>query len=107
VDLHLRQQFDVLLGQSGAALIERLVARCGGVGRAIDALRDDPEGDGVWLASFVDAVFADWCLDNADLPSCTVEGSIETALLELAKVAYADLLRAKVLESLARADVYG
>lgn len=120
MDLHLRQQFDVLLAQSGAALVERLVARCGGVGRAIEALRDDPEGDGVWLTRFVDAVFADWCLDNADgacfvlaalrtrdLPSCSVQGSIETALLTLAKVAYADLLRVKVLESMSRADVYG
>jgi hypothetical protein len=106
VDLHLRQQFDVLLGQSGAALIERLVARCGGVGRAIDALRDDPEGDGC-LDNADGACFVLAALRTRDLPSCTVEGSIETALLELAKVAYADLLRAKVLESLARADVYG
>ena len=87
VDLHLRQQFDVLLAQSGAAFVERLVARCGGVAQAIDALRDDPDGDRVWLTRFVDAVFADWCLDNADgacfvlaalrnreIAACTVDG---------------------------------
>jgi hypothetical protein len=119
VDLHQQQQFDLLLAQSGEAFIERIVQRCAGQDNALGALQQDRNADGVWLDDFVDAVFADWCLDNAEgaafvlcalqRRSLTIDaaGTVADVLVRAAKSAYADLLYAKVIESMSRASVYG
>lgn len=122
MDLHQRQQFDVLLGNAGEAFIDRIVQRCAGQDRALALLSQDRNADGVWLDQFVDALFTDSCLDNADGAAWVLaalrtrpatgalvgEGrTIEEALLRWAKAAFADLLHAKVLESMQRASVYG
>jgi hypothetical protein len=119
VDLHQQQQFELLLAQSGEAFIERIVQRCAGQANALAALQADRNAEGVWLDDFVDAVFADWCIDNADGAAfvlCAMQhrslsidagGTIGEVLVAAAKSAYADLLYAKVLESMSRASVYG
>jgi hypothetical protein len=119
VNLHQRQQFELLVAQSGEAFVERIVQRCAGQSDALRALQEDRNGEGVWLDDFVDAVFADWCLDNAEGAAfvlCALErrpltiaaaGTVAEVLVSAAKSAYADLLHAKVLESLSRASVYG
>lgn len=119
MDLHQQQQFDVFLAQSGEAFIERIVQRCAGQDSALRALQDDRNAEGVWLDDFVDAVFADWCLDNAEGAAfvlCALQrrslaidasGTVADVLVRAAKSAYADLLYAKVLESMSRASVYG
>ena len=66
MDLHLRQQFDVLLGTAGESFVERIVQRCAGQANALAALTRDRNAEGVWLDDFVDALFADQCLDNAE-----------------------------------------
>ncbi|MFN8195222.1 MAG: hypothetical protein U0R80_13180 [Nocardioidaceae bacterium] len=129
MDLHLRQQFDTLLGTAGESFIERIVQRCAGQDQALALLTRDRNAEGVWLDEFVDALFADQCLDNAEgsawvltalqqrpiqvdrveirgasSPGATQVGHV---LVSLAKAAFADLLYAKVLESMNRASVYG
>ena len=119
MDVHQQQQFDLLLAQTGEAFIERIVQRCGGQENALAALRADRNADGVWLDEFVDAVFADWCLDNAEGATfvlCALQrrqltiaasGTVGELLVTAAKAAYADLLHVKVLESMSLASVYG
>ncbi|GAB98134.1 hypothetical protein BJY21_001391 [Kineosphaera limosa] len=127
MDLHERVAFDALLGQAGEAFVERIVQRCAGQDRAIEALERDPDSEGVWLTDFVDAVFDEWCLADADgaafvlralksrpvpagpttAPTTGTPSTIEHLLVSTAKAAFATLLRAKVLESMRRASVYG
>jgi hypothetical protein len=122
MDLHLRQQFDVLLGTAGESFVERIVQRCAGQANALAALTRDRNAEGVWLDDFVDAVFADQCLDNAEgaawvltalkaRPIVSVEqgpgATVEQVLVGQAKAVFADLLHAKVVEAMNRASVYG
>ena len=119
MDLHLQQQFDVLLSQSGESFIERVVQRCAGQENALRLLQGDRNSEGVWLDDFVDAVFSDWCLDNADGAAFVLsvlkrrplaldaDGTVEQVLIRAAKAVYSDLLYDKVLESMSRASVYG
>jgi hypothetical protein len=119
VDLHQRQQFELLLAQAGEAFIERIVQRCAGQERALAALESDRNAEGVWLDAFVDAIFADWCLDNAAGAAfvlgalerrpiqAVIDGTVGEALIALAKSAFSALLYEKVVESMARASVYG
>lgn len=119
MDLHQQQQFELLLAQSGEAFIDRIVQRCAGQENALAALRRDRNAEGVWLDDFVDAVFADWCLDNVEGAAfvlCALQrrpleiaasGTVAEVLLRAAKSAYAELLYGKVLESMARASAYG
>lgn len=119
MELHERQQFDLLLAQAGESFIERIVQRCAGQENAVRALEQDPNSEGVWLDDFVDAVFADWCLDNAEGAmfvlgalqrrhlSFEAEGPVGEVLVRAAKAVFGDLLYSKVRESMARASVYG
>ncbi|MDP2712124.1 MAG: hypothetical protein Q8O56_12985 [Solirubrobacteraceae bacterium] len=119
MDLHQQQQFELLLAQAAESFIERIVQRCAGQENALRALRDDRNADGVWLDDFVDAVFADWCLDNAEGAAfvlCALQrrpltidasGTVGELLVHAAKSAFGELLHGKVLESMSRASVYG
>lgn len=119
MDLHQRQQFELLLAQTGESFIERIVQRCAGQDNALRALEQDPNADGIWLDEFVDAVFADWCLDNPEGAmfvlgalqrrhlTLEADGEVGEVLVAAAKAVFADLLYSKVRESMARASVYG
>jgi hypothetical protein len=86
MDVHQRQQFDTLLGDAGEAFVERIVQRCAGQDNALAALSRDRNADGVWLDEFVDAVFADGCLDNAE-GAGWVLGALKTRPLDVAALA--------------------
>ncbi len=119
MDLHAQQQFELLLAQSGEQFIERIVQRCAGQENALRLLRADRNSEGVWLDEFVDAVFADWCLDNAEGAAFVLtalqrrplaleaSGTVGELLQAAARSAFAELLHHKVLESMSRASVYG
>jgi hypothetical protein len=125
VDAHQRQQFDVLLLTAADRLAERAVQRCQGEARALHRLQTDPDGEGVWLAELVDAVFEEFCLDTPDgaafvlaalhrraappplPPDPGSAGTVGDLLVRTAKAAFAGLLAAKVIESLSRSERYG
>lgn len=66
MDNYQRQQFDFLLQTAVERFVERLEQRCRGADQALKALRAQPDSELVWLAGFVDAVMAEFLLDNAD-----------------------------------------
>jgi hypothetical protein len=97
MDLHERQQFDFLL----QVAVERYVERLEQVGP--ERLR---------ISGFVDAIFNDFLLDNAD-GACFVlralaqqnapsgaAGNVEQVLMAMAKAAFSDLIRRKIDEAL-------
>jgi hypothetical protein len=112
MDLHEKQQFDFLLNTAVERYVERLEQRNGGVEIALERLRRDAEGEGVWLRRFTQAIFDDFLLGNAGgacfvlqaLAKRTVpgvaSGKVETTLDTLAKHAFADLLKQKTEEAL-------
>lgn len=116
---YLRQQFDVLLFTAADRFVERIVQRCAGQDNALRQLRDDPQGAGVWLDDYVDAVFAEFCLDDVagaafvlqalHKRQITVEdtGSVSDVLVRLAKSVFAQLLASKSIEAMERAERYG
>jgi hypothetical protein len=119
VDAYLRQQFDVLLLTAADRFTERIVQRCGGYHNAQQQLRTDPDGPGSWLSEFVDAVFAESCLDDV-AGACFVlqaapkqnvniqsEATVTDVVLSLAKDVFTTLLLTKVTEALDRAERYG
>lgn len=119
MDPYQRQQFDVLLYTAARNLAERIVQRCAGQANAVRQLRADPQGEGIWLDQYVDAVFAESCLDDVAGAAFVLQalhkrqaviagdGSIGDILVRLAKSAFAELLAAKTVEAMERAERYG
>lgn len=117
MDLHERQQFDFLLQTAAERLVARLEERHRGPEPALARLRQDP-GE---VAPFVEAVFADFLLDNAD-GACLVlralarrpagaaaaepGATVETLLVTTAKRLFADLLTTKAEELLEQHSGY-
>lgn len=116
MNAHERQAFDVLLRLAVEHYAERLEQRCQGADAAAARLAADPDGDGVWLTQFVDAVFQDHLLDNT-AGACFVLGALErrpapaatgpgtaiaTTLGSMARAAFAALLREQTIEELSR-----
>lgn len=112
MELHQRQQFDFLLLTAAERFAERIVQRNEGPDKALLRLRADPQGEGIWLDAFVQALFQDFLLDNP-AGACFVlqalarrsvppppTGSIEAMLGSMARRAFADLLAAKTEEML-------
>lgn len=119
MDAYLRQQFDVLLLTAADRFVERIVQRCGGQDKALKQLQDDPQGEGVWLDEYVDAVFGEFCLDDAGGAAFVLQalhkrtvtvddsGTVTDVLVRLAKTTFAELLTKKVVEAMDRAERYG
>jgi len=112
VEAYQRLQFDLLLGIAVERFVERITHRCGGYEAALARLRDDPQGEGVWLDEFTQAFMRDFLLDNP-AGACFVlqalerrriaapqPGTIGTMLEQMALRAFADLLAAKTVETL-------
>jgi hypothetical protein len=107
MDLHQRQQFDFLLSAVIERFVERIEQRNQGPNIALQRLRENTEGEGIWLSEFVAAVFSDFLLDNVDgacfvlralptRPAAAVEGeNVERTLVSLAQKVFAELLRQK------------
>lgn len=117
---HEEKQFHFLLFTAVERYTERLEQRCGGSTAALLRLRSDPEGDGIWLTQFAQAIFNDFLLNNA-AGACFIlqalilqpipvfpnaNPSIDAHLQALALTAFARVLRAKTEESLERNAVF-
>lgn len=118
MNLHERQQFDFLLYTATERFVERLEQRNGGPEAALINLRQNADGDGVWLNDFTSAIFTDFLLDNVE-GACFVlqslakrsvavpsEGTIETMLIAMAKTVFAKLLCQKTEEALEQRGSY-
>jgi hypothetical protein len=64
MDAHARQQFDFFFNSAIERFVERIEQRCGGPVPGIARLRENPNGEGVWVDEFVAALFGDFLLDN-------------------------------------------
>lgn len=114
MDLHERQQFDLLLELAIARYVERLEQRNEGAENALSRLRADPHGKFVWLSEFVEAIFQDFLLNTPDgaafvlraLPQRQVfappSGTVGSMLEAMARSAFSELLRQKTEEELER-----
>ena len=114
MDMHERQQFDLLLELAVARFVERLEQRNEGAESALARLRANPEGELIWIGQFVDALFQDFLLNSVDgaafvlraLPRRQVmvpaAGTVETVLLTMAMSVFSELLRQKTDEELER-----
>lgn len=114
MDLHARQQFDFFFNAAIERFVDRIEQRCGGPVPALERLRTDPNGDGVWLDEFTAALFRDFLLDNAagsafilqalarrPMVPVIAEGmTVEQAMGAMARRAFADVLRIKTDEQL-------
>ncbi len=114
MDIHARQQFDFFFNAAIERFVDRVEQRCGGPVPALEKLRTDPNGEGVWLDEFTAALFRDFLLDNAaghafilqalarrPAPDVSVSGmTIEAAMGALARGAFASVLRIKTDEQL-------
>ncbi|MCC7054842.1 MAG: hypothetical protein IT355_16340 [Gemmatimonadaceae bacterium] len=114
MDLHARQQFDFFFNAAIERFVDRIEQRCGGPVPALERLRTDPNGEGVWLDEFTAALFRDFLLDNAAgsafvlqalskrpaAPVITDGMTVEAALGALARNAFASVLRIKTDEQL-------
>lgn len=120
MELHERQQFDFLLLTAVDRYVERITQRNQGAENALRQLRQEPQGEGVWLDQFVEAIFQDFLLDNA-AGACFIlqalaqqkitappAGKVETMLTAMARTAFGELLRRKTEEFLEQqASLYG
>ncbi len=114
MDAHARQQFDFLLNAAIERFVERCEQRCGGPVPALARLREDPNTEGVWVDEFVQALFRDFLLDNADgaafvlqalarrpVPVVTTPArSVGDWMQRVAEQAFAAVLAAKTDEAL-------
>lgn len=119
MDAYQRQQFDGVLYMAAQNFAERIVQRCAGQDDALHRLRTDPHGEGIWLDEYIDAVFAESCLDDAAGAAFVLEalhkrqvtvedtGSVADVLVRLAKATFAELLTAKTVEAMERSEQFG
>ena len=114
MDIHARQQFDFFFNAAIERFVDRIEQRCGGPVPALEKLRTDPNGEGVWLDEFTAALFRDFLLDNpagyafilqalSRRPATAVptDGqTVEQVLGSLARASFAQVLRLKTDEQL-------
>jgi hypothetical protein len=114
MDLHARQQFDFFFNAAIERYVDRIEQRCGGPVPALERLRTDPNGEGLWIDEFTAALFRDFLLDNAaghafvlqalsrrPAPAIAFEGmTVDAALGALARGAFTEVLRIKTDEQL-------
>ncbi len=118
MDLYERQQFDFLLHTALERLGLRLQERYRGAAAALEQLGQKGDSDTISppVQEFVDALFADFLLDNAAGACFVLQGlaeqpvpvkqlpqaNLEQALVQLAKTALGRLLDRKLREHLAQ-----
>jgi hypothetical protein len=118
MDLYQQQQFGFFLQTATERFVERLEQRFRGAATALEKVKSDPNGDGVWVDEFTNAVFEDFLLNNID-GACFVlrslakrktggcdEGTVEYALQSLARELFAELLLQKTIEILEQHSGY-
>lgn len=115
---HEMVQFERTLASAVERLCERSIQRCGGQQPALARLRDDPEGQGVWLTRFIKsfleeellntpagAAFILLALQKRPAPEHP-PGTIAQTLNALAEAAFAALVREKAIELLERESMF-
>lgn len=119
MELHHGVYFNFLLNTAVERLTERISHRLGGTAAALQAIRENPEGEGVWLSGFVDAFFDDMLLSNTAGAVFVLEalekrhaeaqpaGQIGETLQRMARQAFYDLLWQKSQEFLEQSVAYG
>jgi hypothetical protein len=114
MDIHARQQFDFFFNAAIERFVDRIEQRCGGPVPALEKLRTNPNGEGVWLEEFTAALFRDFLLDNdagsafilqalARRPNTATlvpDMTVEQAMSVMARSAFAAVLRIKTDEQL-------
>ncbi len=115
---HHKVYFNFLLNTAVERLTERVSQRLGGTAVALEAIRENPEGEGVWLSGFVDAFFDDMLLDNTAGAVFVLEalerrpaeaqppGKIGETLQRMSRQAFRELLWQKAQESLEQSVAY-
>ncbi len=119
MDIHQQQQFIFFLQTATERHVVRLEERFRGTDNALQHIRDHPDGEGLLMTEFVDALFADFLLYNADgacfvlrsLPNRTVQppvtaDTVEQTLVTMAKQLFTELLLQKTIESLEQRSGY-
>ena len=118
MDLYQKQQFGFLMQTATERYVARLEERFRGADAALEKLRENPNGEGVWLDQFTDAVFEDFLLNNVEgacfvlsaLPGRRVEpidgDTVEQLVGLMARKLFADLLLQKTVESLEQHSGY-
>jgi hypothetical protein len=118
MELHEKIYFDLLLNTAVERFTERIIQRKEGVKSALEALKDSPDGEGVWLSEFVEAFFEDMLLNNTAgavyilealekrLVSEQAGGKVSEVLLRMAKQMFKELLRQKAQEALEQSAAY-
>ena len=114
MDLYKRQQFDFFLMTAADRFSERIIQRCEGSEKALDRLKTDPNGEGIWIDQFVEHLFEDFLFNNT-AGACfilsalekralkmDIDGKVETILIEMAQRAFGELLEKKSIETLER-----
>ncbi|EZP77504.1 hypothetical protein H839_07714 [Parageobacillus genomosp. 1] len=120
---HEQQYFNLLLAMAVDRFSERIIQRNEGVQKALERLRANPDGEGIWLNEFVDAFFRDALLDNPagsclilqalanqrvnDLSNIVERVTVGEMLQEMAKQTFAVLLHRKTEEALEQTLAFG
>lgn len=115
---HERIHIDALMHEACDLLCETAIQRCAGPTNALRRLREDPDGDGIWLGRFIATFLGEHALDTeagactileafARRPMPAVEGTtIGDTLRAAAIAAFTELVRAKADEALERAAAH-
>jgi len=118
MEMYLRQQFELLLQEATGNFTERIIHRCGGEQAALDRLRQDPEGEGVWISEFVSTFFSENLLDSTAGACFVLEalerrtvpaddgGAVSEVVARLARAAFAEVLATQSAQLIQRQMVY-
>lgn len=117
-----KQYFNLLLNMAVERFSERIIQRCEGSQNALERLRKDPHGEGIWIDKFVDAFFQDFLLDNPEGSSLILQAlsnqsfnepiffdqlTIGELLQKMAKKSFANLLLKKTEEAIEQNLAFG
>lgn len=115
---HERVHIDGLVHEACDLLCETAIARCAGPTNALRVLRDDPNGDGVWLDRFTVMFLGEHALDTTPgacailecferrpMPAMGAGGTVAGGLQEASRAVFADMVRRKADEALERASM--
>jgi hypothetical protein len=118
VNDHERMHIDGLIHEACDLLCETSIHRCGGPRNALARLRNDPDGEGVWLDRFVKMFLAEHAL-NSEAGACAIlealarrpmpeagGATIGEVILQASSNAFRELVRSKADEALERASIY-
>lgn len=114
-----KKLFEDVLNSAVSRLTERITQRCQGAEQASLALQHNPEGEGIWLSKFIENFFQDNLLDSTAGATFILQalerrklsgqyqGTVGEIIQQMAREAFAELVRQKTLESLEYIQAHG